>query len=93
MTNTYKILNVTVGTVKKSTETSSAEWFSRNALHVWEGGFRFRIMYFPNGSVAGYRAGAYFDRESERGVVVLRNVTGGDVDLTELALSILQLTL
>lgn len=42
------------------------------------------------GSVAGYRAGAYFDRETRIGVVVLRNVTGGSLDLTELAYRVLE---
>lgn len=42
------------------------------------------------GSVAGYRAGAYFHRPSDSGVVVLRNVTGDEVDVTELAHRILE---
>ena len=50
-----------------------------------------RLVFGHGGSVAGYRAGAYFDRESGRGVVVLRNVTGDDVNLTELAMRILEL--
>ena len=50
-----------------------------------------RLVFGHGGSVAGYRAGAFFDRESGRGVVVLRNVTGGDVDVTELAMRILEL--
>ena len=28
-----------VGTVKKSIDTSSSTWLSRNALQVWDGGF------------------------------------------------------
>lgn len=43
------------------------------------------------GSVAGYRAGVYFDRKSDIGVVVLRNVTGGKLDVTELSYRILEL--
>jgi len=43
------------------------------------------------GSVAGYRAGAYFDRASGKGVVILRNVTGGELDVTELAMQVLEL--
>jgi CubicO group peptidase (beta-lactamase class C family) len=44
-------------------------------------GFRVRregdvIIYGHGGSVAGYRAGAYFDRASKTGVIVLRNVGG-----------------
>jgi CubicO group peptidase (beta-lactamase class C family) len=34
------------------------------------------IIYGHGGSVAGYRAGAYFDRASKTGVIVLRNVGG-----------------
>ncbi len=50
-----------------------------------------RIVFGHGGSVAGYRAGAYFDRESGRGVVLLRNVTGDHVNVTELAMRILEL--
>ena len=42
------------------------------------------------GSVAGYRAAALFDRASGKGVVVLRNVTGGELDVVELAMAILE---
>ena len=48
-------------------------------------------MFGHGGSVAGYRAGAYFDRKSGTGVVVLRNVTGGKLDVTELAMRILEI--
>ena len=50
-----------------------------------------KLVFGHGGSVAGYRAGAYFDRDRGRGVVVLRNVTGGDVDITELAMRVLEL--
>lgn len=43
------------------------------------------------GSVAGYLAGVYFDRESDTGVVVLRNVTGGKLDVTELSYRMLEI--
>ena len=42
------------------------------------------------GSVAGYRAAAYFHRDSQSGVVVLRNVTGDSLDVTELAFRMLE---
>lgn len=42
-----------------------------------------------NGSVAGYRASMYFDRQMQRGVVVFRNVTGGRQDPDRLAVDIL----
>src|ERR1700681_2113942 len=35
---TYRILKRMIGTVKKSTETKSLKWFSRNVRHVCEGG-------------------------------------------------------
>ena len=49
------------------------------------------IVFGHGGGVAGYRAGAYFDRISEKGVVVLRNVGGGSLDVTELAMTILEM--
>jgi CubicO group peptidase (beta-lactamase class C family) len=42
-----------------------------------------------NGSVAGYRASMYFDRQMQRGVVLFRNVTGGRQDPDRLAVDIL----
>ncbi len=48
------------------------------------------VFFGHGGGVAGYRAGAYFERESGMGVVVLRNVGGGELDVTELALQILE---
>src|SRR5471032_153611 len=39
MTNTYRTRKFAVGTTKKSTETRSLRWFSRNERHVREGGF------------------------------------------------------
>ncbi len=48
------------------------------------------VVYGHTGSVAGYRAAAFFDRSSDRGVVILRNVTGGKLDVGELALTILE---
>jgi CubicO group peptidase (beta-lactamase class C family) len=50
------------------------------------------VIFGHGGSVAGYRAGAYFDRERGIGVVLLRNVTGGALDPTELAYRILEIT-
>lgn len=50
-----------------------------------------RAVYGHGGSVAGYRAACIFDRESKTGVVVLRNVTGDDLDVMELAHRILEL--
>jgi hypothetical protein len=38
--------NVAVGTVKKSTETISLAWFFRNVRQLWEGGFKWRTIYF-----------------------------------------------
>jgi CubicO group peptidase (beta-lactamase class C family) len=49
------------------------------------------VIHGHGGSVAGYRAGVYFDRASDTGVVVLRNVTGGKLDVTELSYRILEL--
>ena len=51
-TNTNNTRNVTVGTTKKSTDTSSFMWFFRNALHVPDGGFLVRIMYFSTVDLA-----------------------------------------
>lgn len=42
-----------------------------------------------SGSVAGYRAAMYFDRNAQLGVVVLRNVVGGKQDPDQLALDML----
>jgi CubicO group peptidase (beta-lactamase class C family) len=42
-----------------------------------------------NGSVAGYRAAMYYDRNAQLGVVVLRNVFGGKEDPDRLAVDIL----
>ena len=52
-------------------------------------GFRVRregelVIHGHGGSVAGYRAGAYFDRSTKLGVIVLRNV-GGRFNVSELA--------
>ncbi len=38
-----------------------------------------------SGAVAGYVADAIFDRKSHIGVIVLRNVTGGPVNIQRLA--------
>jgi CubicO group peptidase (beta-lactamase class C family) len=43
-----------------------------------------RVYLGHGGSVAGYRAEAYVDRESQTGVIVLRNVGGGKFDLSGL---------
>lgn len=48
-----------------------------------------QIVYGHTGTVAGYRAAAFFDRSGDRGVVILRNVTGGKLDVVELALTVL----
>ena len=48
------------------------------------------VVFGHTGSVAGYRAVAFFDPESETGGVALRNVTGGKLDLAELSLRILE---
>ncbi|HEY0929651.1 MAG TPA: serine hydrolase domain-containing protein [Gemmatimonas sp.] len=42
-----------------------------------------------SGSVAGYRAAMYYDRHAQLGVVVLRNVVGGEQDPDGLALNII----
>lgn len=44
-----------------------------------------------SGSVAGYRAAMYYDRGMKLGVVVFRNVVGGEQDPTRLAADILSL--
>ena len=44
-TNTNNTLNVTVVTVKKSTETKLRTWLSRRVLQDCDGGFRCRTMY------------------------------------------------
>ena len=38
------------------------------------------------GGVAGYQAGALFDRSSRTGIIVLRNVSGGAFDIAELCM-------
>jgi len=43
---TKRTLHPTVGTVKKSMETSSVRWFFKKARHVGEGGVRWRRRYF-----------------------------------------------
>lgn len=43
------------------------------------------VIYGHGGSVAGYNAAAHFERPSGTGVVVLRNVTGGAVNVNALA--------
>src|SRR6202521_4903386 len=43
---TKSTLKPTVGTVKKSIDTSSVTWFFRNDRHVGEGGLRWRTRYF-----------------------------------------------
>jgi CubicO group peptidase (beta-lactamase class C family) len=43
-----------------------------------------RVYIGHGGSVAGYRAEAYVDREAQTGVIVLRNVGGGKFDLAGL---------
>ena len=48
------------------------------------------VFFGHGGGVAGYRAGAYFERKSGMGVIVLRNVGGGKLDLTKFALQLLQ---
>ncbi len=49
---TNRILNVTVGTTKKSTDTRSFTWLSKNARHVGDGGFFGRTMYFSTVDLA-----------------------------------------
>ena len=44
------------------------------------------VVYGHGGSVAGYQAGAYFDRQSKTGVIVLRNVGGGRFRVGDLAM-------
>ena len=44
-----------------------------------------------SGSVAGYRAAMYYDRNYQLGVVVVRNVIGGEQDPDRLAVDILSL--
>jgi CubicO group peptidase (beta-lactamase class C family) len=44
-----------------------------------------------SGSVAGYRAAMYYDRDYQLGVVVFRNVVGGKQDPNRLAVDILSL--
>ena len=44
--NTYRILKLTVGTTKKSTDTNCLTWFSRNVRYVCDGDFRCFTMYF-----------------------------------------------
>ena len=39
------------------------------------------VAYGHGGSVAGYTAGAYFDRESGLGVIGFRNIQGGPIDI------------
>ena len=41
-----RILKLAVGIVKKSSEMSSLEWFSKNVRQHWDGGPPLRIMYF-----------------------------------------------
>jgi CubicO group peptidase (beta-lactamase class C family) len=48
------------------------------------------VVYGHTGSVSGYRAAAFFDRANDTGVVILRNVTGGTLDVAELAITILE---
>src|SRR5262245_30678843 len=48
------------------------------------------IAYGHGGSVAGYLAGAFVDRASGVGVIVLRNVGGGPFNIAELAMKALQ---
>lgn len=48
------------------------------------------VIYGHGGSVAGYRAAAYFDRATGLGVVLLRNVTGGALNVTELSYRMLE---
>src|SRR5450432_3564917 len=43
--NTYRIWKRTVGTVKKSTDTSCWMWLSRNVRQVWLGDVRCRTIY------------------------------------------------
>ena len=44
-TKTNKTLNITVGTVKKSTETRLPTWWSRKVRQVCDGGVRWRTIY------------------------------------------------
>ena len=47
------------------------------------------IAYGHGGSVAGYQAAAWVDRQSNTGVIVLRNVGGGAFRVRDLCLSAL----
>src|SRR5262249_49457490 len=38
------------------------------------------VLYGHGGAVAGYQAAAYFQRSSRTGVIILRNVLGGEFD-------------
>ena len=44
------------------------------------------VVYGHGGSVAGYTAGAHFERTSGTGVIVLRNVGGGTVNVETIAM-------
>ena len=45
-TKTYKTRKVTVGRTKKSVETNCFTWLLRKVRQVWEGGLRWRAIYF-----------------------------------------------
>jgi CubicO group peptidase (beta-lactamase class C family) len=47
------------------------------------------VIYGHGGSVAGYNAAAHFDRVSRTGVIVLRNVGGGAVNVQTIAFQVL----
>ena len=49
------------------------------------------VIFGHGGSVAGYRAGAYFEPQRQLGVVLLRNATGSSIDVTELAFEVMEL--
>ena len=48
------------------------------------------VVYGHGGSVAGYNAAAHFERASRTGVIVLRNVGGGAVNVEQIALQAIE---
>lgn len=58
-----KMRNVAVGTVKKSTDTMSRTWLSKNVRQLCDGGFRWRILY---SSTVAFDTSQRRKRSSER---------------------------
>lgn len=48
------------------------------------------VVYGHGGSVAGYNAAAHFERNSRTGVIVLRNVGGGAVNVGQIAMQAIE---